>query len=223
MSDDTLYKALTAGGLSPYQGYEWPLPEGGEPGAWVEAGEGELVECEYGLHCCTIDQLPRWLGETLYIIEPASGTDRLDGEDKTVLRRARLTRRVEIWDETTARLYAADCAEMVLPIWEAEHPEDDRPLLGRALHVLADVGEQLLLVAQALILLAQLGDLGFKLLDAVSLFSGVLHGLFRERSGVVERLLQLIDALVKAVRHGGSPHGPVRGRRTQHAGRVRGG
>lgn len=133
---EVLYKALKADGTSTYQGYEWPLPtkngDGWEPGEWVEAGEGDLVACEHGIHACMIDQLPIWLDATLYVLQPAPGTDRLDGDDKVVLRRARLTRRVETWTETTARLFAADCAEMVLPIYEREYPDDDRPRLAIA-------------------------------------------------------------------------------------------
>jgi len=131
MSEERLYKALNVDGTSPYQNYEWSLPtrdgDRWKPGDWEDAGPGELVECDHGIHAATIRQLLRWLEARLYVLEPAEGTDRLEGDKKTVLRRARLVRPVETWTETTARLYAADCAEMVLPIYEDEHPDDDRP------------------------------------------------------------------------------------------------
>jgi len=38
-----------------------------------------------------------------------------------------LVRRCEHWTARTARLFAAACAERVLPIYEAEYPGDDRP------------------------------------------------------------------------------------------------
>jgi hypothetical protein len=32
-----------------------------------------------------------------------------------------------LWDDRRARLFACDCAERVLPLYEREHPGDDRP------------------------------------------------------------------------------------------------
>jgi len=52
--------------------------------------------------------------------------ERVDANDKVVVRQARLVRRLK-WDERVARLFACDCAERVLPLFEAEYPEDDRP------------------------------------------------------------------------------------------------
>jgi len=131
MSDETLYKALDEDGTRPDQGHEWSLPtrdgDGWKPGEWEDAGPGELAKCQHGIHAATIRQLPLWLHAHLYVLEPAEGTDRLDVDDKTVVRRARLVRPVETWTATTARLYAADCAEMVLPIYEDKHPDEDRP------------------------------------------------------------------------------------------------
>ena len=39
----------------------------------------------------------------------------------------RLIRRCEGWNERTARLFACDCAERVLPIFEKAYPADKRP------------------------------------------------------------------------------------------------
>jgi hypothetical protein len=54
-------------------------------------------------------------------------TPLLDAGDKLVARRARITERVTVWDERTARLFAADCAERVLPVFERTRPSDMRP------------------------------------------------------------------------------------------------
>ena len=86
---------------------------------------GPLVACSHGLHLCTIDQLPTWLGPAIWEAETEGET--IDAGDKTVARRARVTRRLTAWNDRTARLFAADCAEHVLPIFEAAYPNDSRP------------------------------------------------------------------------------------------------
>jgi hypothetical protein len=48
-------------------------------------------------------------------------------DDKVVARRARVTEKIEAWNERTSRLFAADCAERVLYLYEQEYPNDDRP------------------------------------------------------------------------------------------------
>lgn len=54
------------------------------------------------------------------------GTERMEGAHKTVVRKARLVRHVETWTEEVARLFAADCAQMLPPPFEVQHPEDNR-------------------------------------------------------------------------------------------------
>ena len=94
------------------------------PGVWRSVSL-PLVPCEHGLHLCTLAQLPGWLGPTIW--EAEVGGARIDQSDKIVVERARITRRVEGWNERTARLFAADCAEHMLPLFERECPDDDRP------------------------------------------------------------------------------------------------
>jgi Imm-5 like putative immunity protein len=117
----TLYlKALCADRRGPYSGSKWP-----EPGVWVHV-DGDLVPCEHGLHVCRSDQIVDWLNEELWIVESDdSGT--LDAGDKTVVRRARLVRRLVAWDDRSARLFATDCAERVLHLFEGRYPDDGRP------------------------------------------------------------------------------------------------
>jgi hypothetical protein len=63
------YKVLIDG-RSGFTGWRWPLPDGDGPGEWVLAsGTPEL--CVSGIHACTVDQLPQWLGEELWTIELA--------------------------------------------------------------------------------------------------------------------------------------------------------
>lgn len=94
------------------------------PGRWRSV-RGDLVACKRGLHLTDAAHLPLWLGPVIW--EAETDGDLIDAGDKWVARKARIVRRVEAWDERTARLFAADCAAHVLPIWEAERPDDDRP------------------------------------------------------------------------------------------------
>ena len=120
----TYYKAFREDGRTLHNRESWPLPQGDEPGAWVEA-EGDLVPCWNGLHVMREQDLAYWAGPTLFEVE-------IDGEsieagDKVVCRRARLTRKVETWDRRTLVAWVCDCTERVLPIFEKKYPEDKRP------------------------------------------------------------------------------------------------
>ena len=103
----------------------WSLPVNGKPGDWMPQLTGKLVPCSYGYHVLTFEQLVIWLGPTIWRIE-ISGRPLLDG-DTHIVARARLLSRIAQWTEKTARLFAADCAEHVLPIFEKQYPHDNRP------------------------------------------------------------------------------------------------
>jgi len=90
------------------------------PGRWRSV-RGPLVPCQHGLHVCTRDQLINWLGPAIWEAEVDGET--VDAGDKTVARRARIVRRLDNWNETTARLVMADWAEHVLPLAEADARE----------------------------------------------------------------------------------------------------
>jgi hypothetical protein len=99
------YKFLHPDGTSIFTGFSWPIEEGG-PGAWVEA---EIDPCRSGIHACRPEHLPLWAGQTLYELE-------LDGdivEDgmKLIASRARVTRRVEAWEESVRDGYTRMCAD----------------------------------------------------------------------------------------------------------------
>ena len=113
-----LHKFLRADLVSPYAEHQW------REGEWVDA-EGDLVMCENGIHVCRPQDLIHWLDETLWEVETRGEV--LDGDNKLCVRGARIVRRVEAWSETSARLFAADCAEDVLHLFETRHPGDTRP------------------------------------------------------------------------------------------------
>ena len=125
MAQETYYKVLAADGCSPIHGGrgKWFLPKEKGPGEWMPAVKPVL--CKSGYHFVTLDQLPKWIGPTLYEVEVRGEV--LRAEDKSVAAQARLIRRVDTWNEKTLRLFAADCAEHVLGIYEKTYPNDDRP------------------------------------------------------------------------------------------------
>jgi hypothetical protein len=99
------YKFLRPDGTSVFTGFSWPLPDGG-PGSWVEA---EVEACRSGVHACLPEHLPLWAGSALYEVE-------LDGEiredrSKVIASRARLTRRINAWEESVRDSYTRMCAD----------------------------------------------------------------------------------------------------------------
>jgi hypothetical protein len=99
------YKFLRADGTGAFTRFAWPLP-GDRPGAWVEAA---IVPCRSGIHACRREDLPLWLGQTLYEVE-------LGGEihaepTKVVASRARLLRRIDAWDGALRAEFSRDCAD----------------------------------------------------------------------------------------------------------------
>lgn len=132
----TLYKWTDKYGCT-WGGFQWPLPhDDGQPGEWVPALEGRLVPCEHGYHLCQADDLLWWIKPRLFEAEVAPGTETIRHNNKkpsskTVARGpVRLLREISSWNATSARLFACDCAERVLPLFEAAYPNDTRPREG---------------------------------------------------------------------------------------------
>jgi hypothetical protein len=118
-----LLKFLTAEQRSPTGTGRWT------PNRWRSV-RGELVACRNGLHATSSDNLLPFLDAQLWRVEINGEhlwhTDSSAGR-KLVARRMRIVERVEAWNDRTARLFAADCAERVLPLFERERPDDPRP------------------------------------------------------------------------------------------------
>lgn len=116
------YKVLSRGRKACHGGTgTWP-----RTGTWLEV-KGEIVPCEIGLHLCRQDDLVKWLGEEIWEAEIHPKAEIVEDDDKVVVSKARLVRKVKAWNERTARLFAADCAEHVLHLFEDKYPEDKRP------------------------------------------------------------------------------------------------
>lgn len=94
------------------------------PGKWRSV-RGPLVPCEHGLHLVSARQLIDYLGPEIWRAE--TDGELINAINKYVARQARITTRVEAWNECSARQFAADCAEHVLEIFEGLFPGDDRP------------------------------------------------------------------------------------------------
>ena len=123
----TLYKWTDAEGKT-WGDFQWPLPHDGKPGDWVPALEGEIIPCERGYHVCKTQDLIWWINARLFEVQCQGDQVRQEGhESKNVFRGpCRLVREIECWNERTARLFACDCAERILPIYEKARPGDGR-------------------------------------------------------------------------------------------------
>jgi hypothetical protein len=99
------YKLLRADRAAPFSGVVWP-----SPGEWLEAES--LDPCRSGIHACSTKDLPLWLGlGELWEVE----LDEVVVEErKLVARRGRLVRRVDAWNDETARRFVAACADKAL-------------------------------------------------------------------------------------------------------------
>jgi hypothetical protein len=102
------FKFLAKGARGPISGFEWPRPNDGGPGSWVEA-EGALALCANGSHLCRAHDLAHWLHEELWETE-ATG-EQIEGRDCLVVRRARLVRRIDAWHLGGGARFAAACAQ----------------------------------------------------------------------------------------------------------------
>ncbi|MCI0557399.1 MAG: hypothetical protein MN733_02810 [Nitrososphaera sp.] len=142
MSKEQLYKVTDENGLPIHGGRgAWSLPNGA-PGDW-RIVEGEIVPCANGLHLCRISDLLEWLGPVIWEAE-------YEGEihhyyNNVVVRKARLVRQCDAWDDRTARLFAADCAEHVKHI--ANDPRCDAAILAARKHAFGLIDDAALAVA----------------------------------------------------------------------------
>jgi len=124
---ETLYKVLGARGQAIHGGScDWFLPKNGKPGKWMPKIEDPKC-CVAGYHLVELSSLVEWLRDGCTIYEAqGKGPSHTDGSGKTAFAQARLVRQLHISEEDL-RLFAADCAEHVLPLFEEQFPDDDRP------------------------------------------------------------------------------------------------
>ena len=97
------------------------------PGEWREANGTE--PCQDGmLHVCrNLWQVLDWLNVEIWEAEYDDSKLVIDHGDKLAVQRARVVRKLGVWDERTARLFGCYCAEDSLPLYERDYPNDKRP------------------------------------------------------------------------------------------------
>ena len=118
------YKWTAPGGHAPVvDGYRYPLPvKSGDgtwtPGEWTEPANGDLKPRANGYHVCRPTDLVNWINAELYECEIGGDQAAFNelGESMICVRRVRLIRRVEGWNERTSRLYAAWCARQAMAL-----------------------------------------------------------------------------------------------------------
>src|ERR1017187_1901783 len=99
----TFYKLFAADGRTLHGRPAWGT-------RWQPPVKGSLVECRNGYHVCTDTQTPNWLREGCTVWEVETKGRVLDVGDKTVVRTARLVRKVGTFDATASKTYAEACA-----------------------------------------------------------------------------------------------------------------
>jgi hypothetical protein len=120
------YKVLNSDGSCFWGGNgKWFLPRGKRPGKWMPAIAGTLSACSNGYHVLTLEQLSAWLGPAIFEVEVRG--DGILQSDKHVYPQARLIRKLDKWNDRAARIYACDCVERVLGLFENRYPADKRP------------------------------------------------------------------------------------------------
>jgi len=82
-----------------------------EVGKWYEVS-GELIPCQNGFHLCRQKDLLKWICEEIW--EAQFEGEVIDSDNKLVVRKARITKKCAKWNETSARLFACDCAQDVI-------------------------------------------------------------------------------------------------------------
>lgn len=115
-SEVKLYKVLD--GDKPCNGGSgwYSLPTKNEngtwtPGEWMPDIEGRLEPCKNGYHLCRATDLIEWLGPDIYEAEYRG--EIVVADKKAVARSVRLLRKIEAWNERSARLFACWCTRQV--------------------------------------------------------------------------------------------------------------
>lgn len=109
---DTPIKFTAPGGVAYAGRGTWKLPVGDQPGNWMRDYKTKPILCERGYHWCYARHALRHAHAECWLIETRGIT--VEGDNKNVSQGARLLRRVDTWNERTARMFAADCAESVV-------------------------------------------------------------------------------------------------------------
>ena len=114
LTNNTWFKFTGNNAVSIHGGSgSWYLPKGKRPGRWM-GKVANPIACTRGYHLLRGPKaLLDWGGVELWVAE-GRGASHADHDKKFAFEQARLISRVETWNEGTARLWAADCAEQAI-------------------------------------------------------------------------------------------------------------
>lgn len=120
------YKFLTVDNKGEYSEFNFTeyLPKDGKPGKWLPKIK-KIKICKSGYHAFELENILEWANAQLFEVELRGVS--IIGDTKTVAQQMRFVRKVEAWNDKTTRLFACYCARDVLPIFEKEYPNDNRP------------------------------------------------------------------------------------------------
>lgn len=121
-----LYKVLSADGSACNGGGgRWFLPKDNRPGKWMPLLP--VAMCESGYHLVEAGGILDWIttDDNLIYCAEGKGKERVQGT-KHCFAQARLVGKPLRWNAQIVRLFACDCAEHVLHIYERERPGDFR-------------------------------------------------------------------------------------------------
>ncbi len=120
------YKFLSVSNVSQYQNFDYTdyLPKDGKPGKWLPKIDRVEI-CDSGYHAFESKDILSWYNAQLYEIEYKGKI--VSGEDKVAGHQMRFVRKIDGWNENTARKFACYCAYDILPIYEKYYPNDSRP------------------------------------------------------------------------------------------------
>lgn len=114
------------------------LPTADGPGPWLPAVEGDLEYQKKGYHCGDERQILEWLGHSIYAVEHEG--ELLEVPRAKVARKIRLTKKCSGWTDQVARQFAVECAQRVLPVFEAaSQSQAPHQALEKALAAPADL------------------------------------------------------------------------------------
>ena len=124
--DDLLFKWTREKGQSIYTDYVYPLPTKSRPGKWTPS-VADLKLCQSGYHVVNAINILLFISVELYLVE-VKGRVIVD-TNKSTHESVRLTKKLA-WNKDVAVMFAADCAEHVLHLFESKYPNDSRPRLA---------------------------------------------------------------------------------------------
>lgn len=101
---------------------------------------GELAYPKNGIFYSSRDRLVWWLGPAIWTFEDLTPDETINIGNELMTRRGRIVERLEAWNDSLARTFAADCAEGVLHLI----PQVDRAPFAAAIQAARDYADGLI-------------------------------------------------------------------------------